>query len=84
MFAGKAREAYAVAKKIPETLAQLPCYCYCDQSIGHKSLHSCYEDDHSATCSTCIEEALLAYRLQTEQGMTPPQVRSEIIARFSR
>src|ERR1044072_2345041 len=27
-FYGKTREAYAVAKAIPETLAQLPCYCY--------------------------------------------------------
>src|SRR2546428_1569223 len=44
-FTGKVRKAYQVAKEIPQTLTQLPCFCYCD-SIGHKSLHSCYEDDH--------------------------------------
>src|SRR6266567_3076880 len=36
-FTGKAREGYQVAKEIPQTLAQLPCYCHCDMSIGHKS-----------------------------------------------
>src|SRR5688500_13681014 len=28
-FVGKAREAYKVAREIPGTLAQLPCYCEC-------------------------------------------------------
>src|SRR5690348_15413404 len=47
-FFGKAREAYAAAKAIPETLAQLPCYCHCDKGFGHKSLHTCFEDDHAS------------------------------------
>jgi hypothetical protein len=83
-FFGSARQAYQVAKEIPETLAQLPCYCYCDESFGHKSLHSCYETDHSSQCAVCVSEALLAYRLQKEQGLTPPQIRQRIIAEFSR
>ena len=83
-FFGNARLAYRVAQEIPQTLAQLPCYCYCDESFGHKSLHSCYESDHSAHCAVCVSEALLAYRLQKEQGLTPPQIRERIIAEFSR
>ncbi|HEX8143902.1 MAG TPA: CYCXC family (seleno)protein [Pyrinomonadaceae bacterium] len=83
-FFGQARLAYKVAQEIPQTLAQLPCYCYCDETIGHKSLHSCYESDHSASCATCVNEALLAYRLQKEQGLTAPQIRERIIAEFSR
>lgn len=83
-FFGSARTAYQVAKEIPQTLAQLPCYCYCDESFGHKSLHSCYETDHSSQCAVCVSEALLAYRLQKEQGLTPPQIRERIIAEFSR
>jgi hypothetical protein len=81
-FFGKAREAYQVAREIPETLAQLPCYCYCDEGHGHKSLHTCYESDHSAHCATCIQEALVAYRLQKQEGLTPSQVRERIIAEF--
>lgn len=83
-FFGQARLAYQVAREIPQTLAQLPCYCYCDETFGHKSLHTCYESDHSAQCATCVNEALLAYRLQKEQGLTPAQIRERIIAEFSR
>ena len=83
-FFGQARRAYQIAQEIPQTLAQLPCYCYCDEAFGHKSLHSCYESDHSSQCAVCVNEALLAYRLQKEQGLTPPQIRERIIAEFSR
>lgn len=83
-FFGSARQAYQVAKEIPQTLAQLPCYCYCDESFGHKSLHSCYETDHSSQCAVCVSEALLAYRLQKEQRLSPAQIRERIIAEFSR
>jgi hypothetical protein len=82
-FSGKARRAYEVAQEIPETLAQLPCYCYCDQGFGHKSLHTCYEDDHSAHCSTCVDEALMAYQLQKEQKLSAAQIREKIIEKFS-
>jgi hypothetical protein len=81
-FFGRAREAYQIAREIPETLAQLPCYCYCDEGFGHKSLHTCYESDHSAQCATCIQEALVAYRLQKEEGLAPAQIRERIIQEF--
>lgn len=81
-FFGKTREAYQVAREIPETLAQLPCYCYCDQGFGHKSLHTCYESEHSAHCATCVNEALMAYRLQKEEGLSPAQIRERIIQEF--
>jgi hypothetical protein len=81
-FPGKAREAYQVAKEIPQTLAQLPCYCHCDQSMGHKSLHSCFEDEHASMCAVCVNEAIAAYRLQ-KQGLTPAQIRDRVIAEYS-
>ena len=82
-FIGKTRTAYKVAKEIPATLAQLPCYCNCDKGFGHKSLHSCFEDDHASHCAVCVDEALLAYQLQKEQKMTPEQVREQIIEKYS-
>ena len=82
-FIGKTRAAYKAAKEIPATLAQLPCYCNCDVGYGHKSLHSCFEDDHAAHCAVCVDEALLAYQLQTEQKMSPEQVRALIIEKYS-
>ena len=82
-FIGKTREAYRVAKQIPATLAQLPCYCECDRGFGHKSLHSCFEDDHASHCAVCVDEALLAYQLQTQNKMTPAQVRQRIIEKYA-
>lgn len=84
MFSGSARSAYTIAKQIPETLAQLPCYCKCDKSIGHKSLHSCFTDDHGANCGVCMNEAFEAYRLLKEQKLSPDKIREKIIADFSR
>ena len=82
-FVGKTRDAYRVAKQIPATLAQLPCYCECDRGYGHKSLHSCFEDNHASHCAVCVDEALLAYQLQTQNKMTPEQVRQRIIEKYS-
>ena len=83
MFTGKTRQAYEVAKEIPQTLAQLPCYCHCDRGMGHKSLHSCFEDDHAAHCAVCVDEALLAYRLEKTEGLSAAQVRERIISQYS-
>ena len=80
-FSGKAREAYQAVRATPQLIAQMPCYCHCDRSLGHKSLHSCFEDDHAATCATCIDEALMAYQLQ-KRGISPEQIREQIIAQF--
>ena len=82
-FIGKTREACKVAKQIPATLAQLPCYCECDRGFGHKSLHSCFEDGHASQCAICVDEALLAYQLQTREKMSPEQVRQRIIEKYS-
>ena len=82
-FVGKSREAYKVVKEIPQTIAQLPCYCNCDEGLGHKSLYSCYEDDHASHCAVCVDEALLAYKLQKEEKLTPEQIRERIIAQYS-
>jgi len=82
-FAGKARDAYKVAQEIPRTLAQLPCYCECDQAYGHKSLQTCFVDDHASHCSVCVDEALLAYKLQREDKLNPDQVREKIIETYS-
>ncbi|HVQ39991.1 MAG TPA: CYCXC family (seleno)protein [Pyrinomonadaceae bacterium] len=82
-FAGKTRQAYQVAKEIPKTLAQLPCYCECDQAYGHKSLQTCFVDDHASHCTVCVDEALMAYKLQKEDKLSPEQVREKIIEEYS-
>src|SRR4051812_29253313 len=82
-FIGPAKEAYEVARKIPNTLAQLPCYCYCDMHMGHKSLHSCFEDTHASQCAVCVSEALEAYQMH-QSGMSSEQIRERIISQYSK
>ena len=81
-FFGKTKQAYEVARKIPATLAQLPCYCHCDESVGHKSLHSCFVDEHAASCAVCVDEALLAFQME-RSGKTASQIREQIVAQYS-
>jgi uncharacterized protein with PCYCGC motif len=81
-FTGKTREAYEAVSRIPATIAQMPCYCHCDRGMGHKSLHSCFEDDHAAHCAVCVDEALMVYGLQKE-GRSAAEIREQIIARFA-
>src|SRR3990172_2031475 len=40
-------QAYRVAQRIPEVLAEQPCYCWCDK-YGHGSLLDCYRTEHGA------------------------------------
>ena len=70
--------SYRLAAKIDRVLYQLPCYCYCDRSVGHKSLRTCFESDHSAHCSTCMQEAFYAYK-QVKAKKTVKQIREGII-----
>ena len=42
------KKAYQVAKDIPWVLDSIYCYCHCDVFSKHKSLLSCYVDDHAA------------------------------------
>jgi hypothetical protein len=70
-------QAYRLAAKIPNVIYQQPCYCHCDRSVGHKSLHSCYESEHGAHCGTCLQELYYSYQM-TKAGKTPAQIRAGI------
>ena len=80
-FWGNSRQAYDVAKKIPQTLAQLPCYCHCDIAHGHKSLQSCFVTEHADSCGICIGEALMAYQLE-KQKVPMQEILKRIIAAY--
>ena len=75
-----AQAGYIVAQKDPTLLAQLPCFCYCDR-FGHKSLHDCYVAEHAESCDVCLKEAIEAEQMK-DQGMTPQEIRSVIIAKY--
>lgn len=70
--------AYELAAKIPNVIYQQPCYCRCDRSVGHKSLHSCFESAHGAHCAACMKELFYSYE-QHKAGKTAAQIREGII-----
>jgi uncharacterized protein with PCYCGC motif len=73
-----ARQAYQVAAKIEPLLYQLPCYCHCDRTDGHKNLLACFRSYHGANCLTCQREAVFAYD-QFQNGKAAPEIRRSII-----
>jgi hypothetical protein len=71
-------KAYLLAAKIGNVLYQQPCYCFCDRSVGHHSLRSCYESTHAAHCDACMKELFYSYQ-QTKAKKTPAQIRAGIM-----
>lgn len=81
LFTGRAHAAYAVANAMPAVLDGLYCYCGCQESIGHKSLLSCYTDNHASYCHVCMEEAEMAAQM-TAKGKCSPEIQKAIDRRF--
>jgi hypothetical protein len=79
----KTRAAYQVAKDIPEVLEQLPCFCGCMTSFGHKSNLFCFKDQHGAGCDMCQDIALDARKMH-DQGMSIAQIQDTIKAKYAR
>jgi hypothetical protein len=79
----KVKQAYEVAHDNPKLLLQLPCFCNCDQSKGHNSLLDCFVDEHGANCDICIDEAVKAAKLESE-NWNIEKIREKIIADFSK
>lgn len=78
----KTRAAYQTAKDIPEVLEQLPCFCGCMSSYGHKNNLFCFKDQHGSGCSLCQDIALDARKMH-DQGMSIAQIQENIKAKYS-
>ena len=79
----RTRAAYQVAKDIPEVLEQLPCFCGCMSSFGHKNNLFCFKDQHGSGCSICQDIAIDAKKMH-DQGMRIAQIQDNIKAKYAR
>lgn len=67
--------------------AEIPCYCGCDRSLGHRNLADCYVtadgawDAHASGCAVCGAETTSA-RPQIDAGTPIAEVRSSIIEQY--
>lgn len=73
--------SYEAAARIPAWLDGIKCYCACSSTLGHRSLLSCFEDDHGALCQVCQDEALIASSVASRGG-TIEDARQAVDARF--
>jgi hypothetical protein len=81
LYEGDTKQAYIVARDHPELLAQLDCYCGCEQHEGHKNLLDCFRTNHGAGCDICVGEAVTAGKMLS--GGTPiDQIREALRARY--
>lgn len=77
-FAGANRDVYD----------EVPCFCGCEESIGHRNLTACFVrsdgtgwDAHAAGCAVCVDESIAVRRLMAD-GAGVPTIRDAIITEF--
>ena len=73
--------AYTAARAMPEVFDGLYCYCQCKENFGHKSLLTCFESEHGASCDICLTEAAMAAEMHAN-GASLDAIRGAIDARF--
>ena len=79
----KSPAAYEAARKYPATLDRLHCFCECQEStqFKHKTLLTCFTDEHAAGCGICIKEALIAAELKG-RGASDAEIETLVEAVF--
>lgn len=81
-FTGDTARSYRIAREIPEALDSLHCYCECNKHSGHKSLLTCYVDEHAAHCGICQDEAFMASDLY-KKGKSIKEIRAAVDKEYS-
>ena len=83
VFGADARlvRAYTAAQTLPDVFDGIYCYCHCKEEMGHRSLLTCYESEHAASCDICLAEAAMASDMH-QHGATLQDIRRAIDARF--
>ncbi len=66
---------YEAARKIPGVMDKIFCYCYCaiNPKFKHKSLLTCYTDEHASQCGICMRQSMVAMDM-TREGKSPAEI----------
>ncbi|WP_226670128.1 PCYCGC domain-containing protein [Metabacillus litoralis] len=79
---------YQAAAQHKDILENIPCYCGCGESAGHKSSYDCFVfenkengsivwDDHGTKCGVCLEIAAQSI-VDFQEGKSVKEIRSKI------
>lgn len=80
-------DVYRYAADHATHFADIPCYCGCENTLGHRNLEDCFVnaagdwDAHASGCGVCSAEAIAA-REQLDAGIAIAEIRQSIIDRF--
>ena len=81
-------DIYQYAADHSDHFAQLPCYCGCEHSLGHRNLEDCFVnavgggwDAHASGCGVCTAEAVTAREL-LDTNTEIDTVRQAIVDRY--
>lgn len=79
LFVGRAAKTYRFAAQIPGAIDGLYCYCKCKENpmFRHKTLLTCFTNNHAAECDICMHEAEMAWDM-TKDGKTPKEIRTAV------
>lgn len=85
MWKGRAAEAYRLAAEIPQVVDKQYCYCDCSKNprFKHKTLLTCYTDDHGANCDICQNEVFMTYDLY-KKGYSILDIKTEVDKEFGK
>jgi hypothetical protein len=78
---------YESARANPTIYAQIPCFCGCQQMLGHRNLEDCFVtpdgawESHASGCQVCIDESRMVMRMMG-RGTAPPMMRELIVGQF--
>jgi hypothetical protein len=75
-------EIYEMVAQIPGVIDGIYCHCDCSKHSDHRSLLTCFQDDHGAACDVCLTEAALAFKMVGE-GKSLKQIRKAVDALYS-
>src|SRR5215813_12437574 len=69
------RLAYAAARKYPDLIDRIHCFCECKESTRehHKTLLTCFTNLHAAGCGVCQREAIMAAQMK-DRGVSDDEV----------
>jgi hypothetical protein len=79
---------YRYAGAHQQAFAEIPCWCGCEQFLGHRNLADCFVraggdgwEAHAAGCAVCNAEAAIAERILSDGG-TARDVKAAVDAQF--
>lgn len=81
-------EHYRYAQAHMTDYQQIPCWCGCEQFLGHRNLADCFVradgqgfEAHAAGCGVCNGEAAIAEQM-LGQGHSPADVKATVDSQF--